>query len=115
MAVAVRNRNVRMSVRTKSESVDATWRTPNKSWAHTRWQRFTLHPFSASEALALDKRYRAADWIAVGRVKPAVVPGQQLWRFDAAGVAIMILDVLHVEERGMRQRVICQEVTEVQS
>ncbi len=115
MAVAVRNRNVRMSVRTKTESVDATWRTPNKSWTHTRYQRLTLHPISMSEANQLDKRFRDADWIAVSRVKPALVPGMRLVRLDDAGTIIMILDVLHVQERGTVQRITCRETTEVQS
>lgn len=109
-------RNVRVSVRTKSEAVDASWRTPFKSFTHARYQRINLYPVSTSELLAYQRLERDVQWRATADSRPVITEGSRLVLLaDDGSTTSMVLDVVHVVPTASKQIVFCAETSEVQS
>ena len=110
-----RTRNVRLSVRTLTEAVDPVQGSLNSSWAHTRYQRFTIWPLKPDVRRKISREGMDADWQAQGRDKPAVDDTMRLVALDSEGVQELVFTVVKSLSSGRKQMVYLKEVAEVQS
>lgn len=114
--MTLRNRHVRVSVRPRTEAVDAEWRVPDESFAHARYQRLlSMAPVSGEAALRAAREGHYAEWIATARSRPAIPEAALLVTFDAAGNPDLWLKVVKAQPRGLRTTLLLREIYEVQS
>lgn len=107
--------NVRVSIRAMTETKDAAWKTPIKSWAHVRFQRMlTLAPTSGREALKEARAVNEALWAATARDKPVITDTDRIVTLTAAGADDLVLEVLKVQPRGPRQELLLRLTGEQQ-
>lgn len=110
-----RLRNVRVSIRPLTELTDPTWKTPRKAWTHLRYQRLEeLAPASPSRFLGADRESNEAMWFASTRIKPAIPDSARVVLLKPDGTDDIVLEVVKVSPRGMRQDVVLKEITEGQ-
>lgn len=116
MTTPGRSLNVRLSVRTETESIDPVYLTVQRSWAHVRYQRFRIRPIGPQEREKLDRESKDANWRAQARGKPEIPERAHLVAVDSDGSATgFVLSVVKVLREANRQILYLKEVTEVQS
>lgn len=110
-----RLRNVRVSIRPLTELKDPAWKTPRKKWDHLRYQRLEeLAPASSSRLLGADRESNEALWFASARIKPAIPDSARVVLLNPDGTDNIVLEVVKVSPRGMRQDIALKEITEGQ-
>ena len=104
-----------MSVRPLTEAVDETQATVTSSWAHDRYQRFTIWPIGIDVQIKLQRASVDADWMAQARHLPAVPDRARLVALDRDGQPELVFHVKKVTQVGRKQLIYMKETGEIQS
>ncbi len=112
----LRMRDLRVSVRLKTETKESSWKIPLKRFTHARYQRLiVLRPMSVDNMAAMSRTERNADWIALARQRPAIPDGARLVTIDADGNDETHYDVVKSQPMKRVQQLFLLEVGAVQS